>query len=120
MSEDPFADRLKRLEERLAKAHEQRKEPERRPSEYQKTSLAWRMVIELVVGMVLGLGLGYGLDVLFGTLPVFLVVFALLGFAAGIRTMLRTAAEVREQRGEGALTGGPRPEDTDRGPGGPG
>jgi ATP synthase protein I len=119
MSEEPFADRMKRLEERLQKVHEQRKEPVRRPSEYQKTSLAWRMVIELVVGMVLGIGLGYGLDELFGTLPVFLVVFALLGFAAGIRTMLRTAAEVREHRGEGALTGGPKPEDTDTDPSGP-
>lgn len=116
MSEDPFADRMKRLEDRLAKAHEQRREPVRRPSEYQQSSLAWRMVIELVVGMVLGIGIGYGLDALFGTRPVFLVVFALLGFAAGVRTMLRTATEVRERRGEGALTGAPAPEDTDTDP----
>jgi ATP synthase protein I len=64
------------------------------------------MVIELVVGMVLGLAIGFGLDALFGTRPVFLVVFALLGFAAGVRTMLRTANEVRGKRGEGALMGG--------------
>ena len=55
------------------------------------------MVIELVVGMVLGLAIGFGLDALFGTRPVFLVVFALLGFAAGVRTMLRTADEVQER-----------------------
>lgn len=118
MSEDPFADRMKRLEERLAAAHEQRKEPERRPNEYQQGSLAWRMVIELVVGMVLGLAIGYGLDALFGTQPLFLVVFALLGFAAGVRTMLRTATEVRNRRGEGALMGRP-PGNSDTDPEGP-
>ena len=71
------------------------------------------MVIELVVGMLLGLAIGFGLDALFGTRPVFLVVFALLGFAAGVRTMLRTAEEVRRGRGEAALmrdrTDGPGP-----------
>ena len=36
---------------------------------------AWRMVIELVSGMAIGFGLGYGLDVLFGTLPIFMIVF---------------------------------------------
>jgi ATP synthase protein I len=109
MTEDPFEERLKRLEDRLAKANEQRKEPERRPSKYQKSSLAWRMVIELVVGMFLGVGIGYGLDELLGTRPVFLVIFALLGFAAGVRTMLRTADEVKNHRAEGALMG-PKPE----------
>jgi ATP synthase protein I len=78
------------------------------------------MVTELVVGMLLGLGIGWGLDALFGTRPVFLVVFALLGFAAGVRTMLRTADEVRHKRGEAALTRGSADEDeADRdGPGG--
>ena len=61
------------------------------------------MVTELVVGMVLGLAIGLGLDALFGTRPVFLVVFALLGFAGGVRTMLRTAEEVQRGRGEAAL-----------------
>ncbi len=36
---------------------------------------AWRMVIELVSGMAIGFGLGYGLDVLFGTLPILMIVF---------------------------------------------
>jgi ATP synthase protein I len=57
--------------------------------------LAWRMVIELVAGIAIGFGIGYGLDVFFGTLPIFLVVFMLLGFVAGVKTMLRTAQEVQ-------------------------
>ncbi|MEK9992464.1 MAG: AtpZ/AtpI family protein, partial [Paracoccaceae bacterium] len=59
---------------------------------------AWRMVIELVSGMAIGFGLGYGLDVLFGTLPIFMIVFTLLGFVAGVRTMLSTAREIQKDQ----------------------
>jgi ATP synthase protein I len=53
------------------------------------------MVTELVVGMLMGLGIGYGLDHLFGTMPLFLIIFTILGFAAGVRTMMRSAEEVQ-------------------------
>jgi ATP synthase protein I len=106
MAEDSFSERLKRLEERIAAARAGRAEPPAgRHGKFTQGSLAWRMVIELVVGMLLGLAIGYGLDALLGSRPVFLVVFALLGFAAGVRTMLRTAEEVRKKRGEAALMG---------------
>ena len=59
---------------------------------------AWRMVIELVSGLAIGFGLGYGLDIVFGTLPIFMIVFTLLGFVAGIRTMLSTAKEVQRDQ----------------------
>jgi len=104
MAEEPFSDRLKRLEDRIAAAKAGRAEPSRgHQREFTQGSLAWRMVLELVVGMVLGLAIGLGLDSVFGTRPIFLVVFALLGFAAGVRTMIRTASEVRKGHGEGAL-----------------
>jgi ATP synthase protein I len=104
MSEDPFSERLKRLEDRIAAAKASRAEQvPTGAAKYTQSSLAWRMVTELVAGMLLGLGLGWGLDSLLGTRPVFLVLFVLLGFAAGVRVMLRTAAEVREKRSEGAL-----------------
>ncbi len=67
--------------------------------------MAWRMIIELVTGMLIGMGIGYGLDVLFGTLPICLILFSLLGFAAGIKTMLRTAAEMKTK--EAADASGP-------------
>ena len=59
---------------------------------------AWRMVIELVSGMAIGFGLGYGLDALFGTLPILMIVFTLLGFVAGVRTMLSTAREIQKDQ----------------------
>ena len=59
---------------------------------------AWRMVIELVSGLAVGFGLGYGLDIAFETLPIFMIIFTLLGFVAGIRTMLLTAKEVQRDQ----------------------
>jgi len=53
------------------------------------------MVTELVAGLGIGFGIGMGLDALLGTRPLFLVLFVLLGFAAGVQTMMRTAREVQ-------------------------
>jgi ATP synthase protein I len=54
------------------------------------------MVIELVAGLMIGFGMGYGLDFLFGTTPIFLVLFILLGFVAGVKTMMRSAQEMQK------------------------
>ncbi|MEM1268091.1 MAG: AtpZ/AtpI family protein [Pseudomonadota bacterium] len=102
MGKDPDVRRLAALETRIKAAQEARAPRPRGQSEYTAASLGWRMVIELVVGMAMGAGLGLGLDSLFGTTPIFLVILSLLGFAAGIRTVMRTANEVAERRGEGA------------------
>ena len=51
------------------------------------------MVTELVAGLGIGFGIGYGLDSLFGTIPIFLVLFTLFGFAAGVKTMMQQSRE---------------------------
>ena len=56
----------------------------------------WRMVVELVTGMLLGLSLGIALDYIVGSEPLFLIVFSLLGFMAGVRTMMATAKKMNE------------------------
>ena len=61
-------------------------------------SMAWRMVIDLVVSMMVGAAMGWGLDWLFGTLPAFLIVMSLFGFAAGVRMMLRAAEEMQRKQ----------------------
>ena len=53
-----------------------------------------------VAGIMLGAGIGYGLDWLFGTLPMMLILFVLLGFVAGIKVMMRTAAELGSTSGK--------------------
>jgi ATP synthase protein I len=98
MQDDPFHERLKRLEERIEAARGPKPGEARSRSKAEASALGWRMVTELLAGMLLGLAIGYGLDSLFGTLPVFLVVFALFGFAAGVRTMLRSVEEVRGRK----------------------
>lgn len=105
MADESFDERLKRLEGRIAAAKATREGTSAggHSGEFTQGSLAWRMVTELVAGMGLGLGIGYAIDWAAGTMPIFLVVFALLGFAAGVKTMMRTAAEVRDGRGEAAL-----------------
>jgi ATP synthase protein I len=60
--------------------------------------MAWRMTLEMVVAGMVGAAMGWGLDALFGTLPIFLVVFILLGFAAGIRTVMRSAEELQKKQ----------------------
>ncbi len=93
--------KLDALGERIAAA-KSAAEPERPKIEehHSQAQLVWRMVIELVAGICIGFGMGYGLDYLFGTLPIFLVVMTLLGFAAGVRTMLRSAEELQKQAGD--------------------
>ncbi|MCL4145290.1 UNVERIFIED_CONTAM: hypothetical protein GTU68_016000 [Idotea baltica] len=73
-------------------------EPEPRMDEhYSGAQMAWRMVIELVAGLGIGFGIGYGLDLFFGTLPIFMVLFVMLGLAAGVKTMLRSAEEMQDK-----------------------
>lgn len=119
MQDDPFRDRLRRLEERIEAARGERDGASRRRRSHAGASeLGWRMVTELVTGMALGLAIGYGLDGLFGTLPLFLVVFALLGFAAGVRTMLRSAREFQARERPAPPPGAGEDRPRDAGPGG--
>ncbi|SEM97207.1 ATP synthase protein I [Loktanella fryxellensis] len=94
--DDP-AQRLKALEEKLA-ARRKTTQGEVLQGGHYQGQLAWRMVIELVAGLGIGFGIGYGLDRLFGTLPIFMVIFVLLGFVAGIKTVIRSAEEVQKRQ----------------------
>ena len=92
------ADRLKAFEERREKAKAGADEVTHLKKDYAQANLAWRMVIELVAGLGIGFGMGYGLDRLFGTIPLFLVIFTRLGLAAGVKTMLASAKEIELQQ----------------------
>lgn len=91
-------ERLKRLEDRINALKEKDAPTPHQETHYSQAQLAWRMVIELVAGLGIGFGIGYGLDYVFGTLPIFLVLFTLLGLAAGIKTMLRSAQEIQDKQ----------------------
>ncbi|MCW1918254.1 AtpZ/AtpI family protein [Rhodobacter sp. KR11] len=105
MTPDPDPERLAALEARIAamKGKAGVKRP-KKVSGFSQGEMAWRMVIELVTGMLLGMAIGYGLDWLTGTQPIFLVIFAMLGFAAGVKTMLGTAKQMATQEAASAAT----------------
>ena len=94
MSDDTDADRLRALEAKLA-AKRPVQAKDHMEEHYSQAQLAWRMVIELVAGLGIGFGIGYGLDYLLGTTPWLMIVFVLLGFAAGVKTMIRSAHEIQ-------------------------
>ena len=103
MSSDPDpSDRMKALEARIAALKGTEEVGPTVEDHHSQAQLAWRMVIELVAGLGIGFGIGYGLDIAFGTLPIFLVIFIFLGFAAGVNTMLRSAKEVQRKQLEAA------------------
>ncbi len=93
-----LSDRLRDLERRLDESHAARKSSAPRPDP-QKTrqgyALALRLGADFVAGIVVGAAIGWGVDRLFGTSPWGLIVFLLLGFVAGILSVMRTAGLVQ-------------------------
>jgi len=94
-SDQPDPDRLRALEERLARAKGGQEPTPHMEEHYSQAHLAWRMVIELVAGLGIGFGMGFGLDALLGTTPWLMLVFTVLGFVAGVKTMIRSAHEIQ-------------------------
>ncbi len=102
MTDGPEPKRLDELEERLRALRKAQEPAPRKESHVSQAQAGWRMVTELVVGLLLGFGIGYGLDSLFGTMPIFLILFTLLGFAGGVRAMMKSAAEIQQENAEAA------------------
>ncbi|MEQ8367046.1 MAG: AtpZ/AtpI family protein [Roseicyclus sp.] len=101
-------ERLKALEARIAAAKGMHEAARPHMEEhYSQAHLAWRMVIELVAGLGIGFGIGFGLDAVFGTTPWLMVVFVILGFVAGIKTMIRSANEIQRKNMEAAKPAAP-------------
>jgi ATP synthase protein I len=95
---DDRPDALSALDERIRAAKQRQAPPPPKEDHYSQAEQGWRMVIELVTGILIGFGIGYGLDALFGTIPIFLILFTLLGFVAGVKTMMRTATDFQRKR----------------------
>ena len=101
MSDHDPTDRLKALEDKIAAARGGEADKPHSEEHYSQAQHAWRMVIELVAGLGIGFGIGYGLDALLGTQPWLMVLFVFLGFAAGVKTMMRTAQEMQNTQPPG-------------------
>ena len=97
----PDPDRLSDLGKRLGELQTKQAVRDKRPPPSQ-AGIAGRFATELVAALVVGGGLGWGIDWLLGhfgfhTRPVFLLVFFVLGAAAGIRNVMRAATEINAE-----------------------
>ena len=111
-SEAALSARLQRLNEGLGQARDQARDAGH-PSDSsgaQRAATAsgyargFRLSSELVAGVVVGAGIGWLIDRWLGISPWGLIVFLLLGFAAGVLNVMRSAG----------LIAGPAPDDSTR------
>jgi ATP synthase protein I len=104
--EDALSKRLRDLDRRLDAKQAERASEERQEqaSPQPGWGMALRLGADFAAGVILGAALGWGIDKLFGISPWGLIVFLLLGFAAGILSVLRTAGLMQERidRGDSA------------------
>ncbi len=85
------------FEHRLAAAekHRARNDAPDRKAESSAWGVGARVGVELLSALVVGLGIGWGLDRWLHTSPLMLVVFVMLGGAAGIANVWRVMAPKR-------------------------
>lgn len=103
--------RLSDLSARLGDARSRHAPPPRPARRGNAMGVAFRITAELIAGVGLGAFIGWGLDRWLGTSPILLVIFFILGAAAGILNVMRSARAM--QAGSGAGTGRDLPDDDD-------
>ena len=95
-----LSERLRDLDRRLDERRPERGHgtaPEAAPRP--GIGMALRLSADFVAGIVVGAAIGWGFDALLGTSPWGLIVFFLLGFAAGILSVMRTAGLIAKRPG---------------------
>src|SRR5882757_3020514 len=101
-NEAALSARLQRLGERLGHQHPDRtseSEPGQLPTaDPSAIARGFRLSAELVAGVLVGAGIGWLLDRWLGISPWGMIVFLLLGFAAGVLNVMRVAGVVPENR----------------------
>ncbi|MGE4373487.1 MAG: AtpZ/AtpI family protein [Xanthobacter sp.] len=102
-SEAELFDRLDRLDASLSQIQSKRQKensvrPARDTSAKSGAALAFRLGAEFVSGTLVGALIGYGVDTLLSISPWGLILFTLVGFAAGVLNMMRAAGEGPSQR----------------------
>jgi ATP synthase protein I len=96
LSDEALAQRSHNLSDALKKARVPDGDSVRdATSDARGMAQAMRMISEFVAGVLAGGAIGWGLDYVFGTSPLWLIVFLLLGFAAGFYNVVRAAGVVK-------------------------
>jgi ATP synthase protein I len=93
-----MSDEISKLSERIKQAQLVRRDaPESieqgtsDPETQKEMSLSMRLSMELLAGLITGGIIGYFFDYIFNTMPLFLIIFLLLGACAGFWTVYKLA-----------------------------
>ncbi len=97
-NDDPDMRRLAEIEERLRKARVKRGEVRQVEAPNSKLGIAFRLVTELMAALIVGGAIGWGLDLLFGTGPFLFIVMFMVGIAAGIFNVVRSAQQLNRDQ----------------------
>lgn len=82
---------LDELQRKIDAAVSEGKRHEPKPAIGSGYGTAMRHSLDVIAGVGVGGTMGYLLDKALGSLPLFLIIFFLLGFAAGFRNIIRNA-----------------------------
>ncbi len=96
---EEIKDRLDDLGGKLDRVRERETPPDQAPGERGRAmGMAFRMATELVAGVFVGGLIGWALDNWLGTKPFLLILFLLLGIAAGLLNTIRAAQEMQKRQ----------------------
>lgn len=95
---DPDDRRLAEIEERLRRAREKRDEVRQVEAPNSKLGIAFRLVTELMAAVIVGGAIGWGLDRILGTGPFLFIVMFMVGVAAGMYTVVRSAQRMNRDQ----------------------
>ena len=93
--DDAWRARRAELDRRLgaSRARDPDNSPPDRSAGMRGMAEGFKVASEFVAGVVVGAAIGYGIDRLFGTLPFGLIFFLMIGFAAGVVNVVRSAGK---------------------------
>lgn len=98
MGEDPNKARLEALSARLKEARAGQDKGRADDAQGNKAmSYGLRMGVELVAAVLVGAGMGWLLDRWLGTSPWLLILFFLIGIAAGFRNIQRASEQMAQE-----------------------
>ncbi len=87
---------LKDLDLKLKNIKDKKRELKSDNKAFKSAHVGWRMVLELVIGILIGVIIGFCMDSFLKTSPVFLIIMIFFGFAAGVKTMIKTSKEINK------------------------
>ena len=88
--------KLKDLDLKLKNVREKKSELKSGNQAFKSAHVGWRMVLELVIGILIGVVIGFCMDSFFSTSPIFLITMIFFGFAAGVKTMIKSSKEINK------------------------